>query len=113
MHFAGNIWSYHTGRESEQVTEKRLKAAANQAVSYRNYRRARDRALARLANAHPNQYKEYLEEEKANDERVGKKWLDITGVTAISNLDTRAGASAAGPQTADSSEDEGDRGGEA
>jgi hypothetical protein len=95
------------------VTEKRLKAAANQAVSYRNYRRARDRALARLANAHPNQYKEYLEEEKANDERVGKKWLDITGVTAISNLDTRAGTTPAGTQAADRGEDEGDRGGEA
>ena len=95
------------------MTEKRLKAAANQAVSYRNYRRARDRALARLANAHPNQYKEYLEEEKANDERVGKKWLDITGVTAISNLDTRAGTTPAGTQTADNGEDEGDRGGEA
>ena len=95
------------------MTEKRLKAAANQAVSYRNYRRARDRALARLANAHPNQYKEYLEEEKANDERVGKKWLDITGVTAISNLDTRAGTTPAGPQAADNGEDEGDRGGEA
>ena len=95
------------------MTEKRLKAAANQAVSYRNYRRARDRALARLANAHPNQYKEYLEEEKANDERVGKKWLDITGVTAISNLDTRAGTTPVGPQAADRGEDEGDRGGEA
>ena len=95
------------------MTEKRLKAAANQAVSYRNYRRARDRALARLANAHPNQYKEYLEEEKANDERVGKKWLDITGVTAISNLDTRTGTTPTGPQTADNGEDEGDRGGEA
>ena len=95
------------------MTEKRLKAAANQAVSYRNYRRARDRALARLANAHPNQYKEYLEEEKANDERVGKKWLDITGVTAISNLDTRAGTTPAGPQAANHGEDEGDRGGEA
>jgi len=95
------------------VTEKRLKAAANQAVSYRNYRRARDRALARLANAHPNQYKEYLEEEKANDERVGKKWLDITGVTAISNLDTRTGTTPAGTQAADNGEDEGDRGGEA
>jgi len=95
------------------VTEKRLKAAANQAVSYRNYRRARDRALARLANAHPNQYKEYLEEEKANDERVGKKWLDINGVTAISNLDTRSSTTPAGPQAADNGEDEGDRGGEA
>jgi hypothetical protein len=63
------------------MTEKRLKAAASQAVSYRNYRRARDRALARLAQAYPNLYKAYLEEEKAYDESEGKKWVDITGRT--------------------------------
>jgi hypothetical protein len=63
------------------MTEKRLKAAASQAVSYRNYRRARDRALARLAQAYPNLYRTYLEEEKASDENEGKKWVDITGRT--------------------------------
>lgn len=63
------------------TNEKRLQAAANQAVSYRNYRRARDRALARLARAYPNLYKEYLEEEKANDEYEGRKWVDISGRT--------------------------------
>lgn len=63
------------------MTERRMKAAANQAVSYRNYRRARDRALARLANAYPDDYKELLEQEKANDETQGRKWLDIDGNT--------------------------------
>lgn len=63
------------------MTEKRLKAAASQAVSYRNYRRARDRALVRLAQAYPDEYKEYLEQEKASDENEGKKWVDITGRT--------------------------------
>jgi hypothetical protein len=95
------------------VSERRIKAAANQAVYYRNYRRARDRAFTRLAQAYPDQYKEYLEEEKANDEQLGKKWLDITGATAASQLDTRPSTTAARPQTADDSEDEGDRGGEA
>jgi hypothetical protein len=94
------------------VSERRIKAAANQAVSYRNYRRARDRALARLANAHPNQYKEYLEEEKANDEQLGKKWLDIAGNTSISNLDTRADGSLARVKAADNSTYQGNAGGE-
>ena len=64
------------------MSEKRIKAAANQAVSYRNYRRARDRALTRLAQAYPDEYKEYLEQEKAYDEKEGKKWVDITGRTS-------------------------------
>jgi len=95
------------------MTQRRIKAAANQAVYYRNYRRARDRAFTRLAQAYPDQYKEYLEEEKASDEQLGKKWLDITGATTASQLDTRANATPAGTQAADNGEDEGDRGGEA
>jgi hypothetical protein len=66
------------------MNEKRMKAAANQAVQYRNYRRARERALVRLANAYPDDYKELLEQEKANDEQLGKKWLDIDGTTSNS-----------------------------
>jgi hypothetical protein len=61
-----------------------MKAAANQAVSYRNYRRARDRALTRLASAYPEHYKELLEQEKANDETQGKKWIDLDGTTSAS-----------------------------
>lgn len=64
------------------MSEKRMKAAANQAVSYRNYRRARDRALVKLAQLYPDAYKELLEREKANDEAQGRKWLDIDGTTA-------------------------------
>jgi hypothetical protein len=62
--------------------EKRIKSAASQAVSYRNYRRARERALTRLAQAYPDEYKQYLQEEKARDEETKKKWLDITGNTS-------------------------------
>ena len=64
------------------MTERRLIAAANMAVRQRNYRRARDRALTRLANAYPDDYKELLEQEKANDEAQGRKWLDIDGTTS-------------------------------
>jgi len=60
---------------------QRLKSAADQAVRQRNYRRARDRALARLANLYPNVYRDLLDEEKIADERMGKKWLDLDGNT--------------------------------
>jgi hypothetical protein len=63
------------------VSKQRIESASKQAVSYRNYRRARDRALVRLAQAYPDEYKEYLEQEKAYDESEGKKWVDITGRT--------------------------------
>jgi hypothetical protein len=95
------------------MTERRIATAKNMAVRQRNYRRARDRALARLANAYPDVYKDLLEQERASDEHMGKSWLDITGTTTASQLGARAGATAAGPQTADNGEDKGDRGGEA
>ena len=63
------------------MSERRLLAAANMAVRQRNYRRARDRALVKLAQLYPEAYKELLEREKANDEAQGRKWLDIDGTT--------------------------------
>lgn len=62
----------------DQIT-KRIETAKKQAVRQRNYRRARDRALVRLANDYPNVYMTYLEEEKKRDEQEGKSWTDITG----------------------------------
>ena len=53
------------------------KVSAAQSISYRNYRRARDRALVRLSHQYPNVYKEYLEEEKEFDEKQGVKWFAI------------------------------------
>ena len=67
---------------------RRVKAAADQAVRQRNYRRARERALTRLANTYPDVYRSYLEEEMKTDEQMGKKWLDIDGNTSLT--DTRA-----------------------
>ena len=60
---------------------QRVKTAKAQAVRQRNYRRARDRALARLSNDYPNVYRNYLEEEMSADEEGNKKWLDISGRT--------------------------------
>lgn len=96
------------------MTEGRVKmVSGKQAVAYRNYRRARDRALSRLANAYPDQYKEYLEEEKASDEQLGKRWIaDNTNIT-VSSVGVRATAAPARPSSGDEGENEGNYGGEA
>lgn len=60
------------------MENKRVESATRLAVGQRNYRRARDRALARLAQTYPTQYKELLEEEKERDELEGKRWTSIT-----------------------------------
>ena len=70
-------------------TERRIETAKAQAVRQRNYRRARDRALARLGNGYPNVYRAYLEEEIEADEKMGKKWLDISGSTRSASSRTR------------------------
>lgn len=69
------------------MESNRLIAAAKTAVILRNYQRARQRALTRLANAHPEEYKAYLKEEKHNDHTQGKAWIDLNGNTN-SSLDT-------------------------
>ena len=84
----------------------------NMAVRQRNYRRARDRALTRLAQAYPDDYKKLLEQEKANDEAQGRKWLDIDGNTAQLDTRTHVTASAQAP-TSNGTEGESDNGGEA
>ena len=71
------------------IVEKRIEGAKAQAVRQRNYRRARDRALARLSRDYPNVYRTYLEEEMSADEQLAKKWLDITGRTRSSSSGTR------------------------
>jgi len=68
------------------MSERRIASAKNMAVRQRNYRRARDRALVKLAQLYPDAYKELLEREKANDEAQGRKWLDIDGNTSNMGL---------------------------
>jgi hypothetical protein len=94
------------------MSERRMKAAANQAVSYRNYRRARDRALTKLSQLYPDTYKELLEREKANDEAEGRKWLDIDGTTnaPISSVSARQFTTG---QSSNLGSNEGNNGGEA
>ena len=95
--------------------DRRIATAKRLAIAHRNYRRARDRALARLSNHYPETYKELLEQEKISDEQLGKKWLDIDGSTdATDSVHTdTTGAYPRGSQEASRSEDEGNNGGEA
>jgi hypothetical protein len=70
------------------------KVSASQSISYRNYRRARDRALVRLSHQYPELYKEYLEEEKEFDEEQGVKWFAIDDSAYVTvGVRTRTGAS--------------------
>jgi hypothetical protein len=67
-----------------------------------------------LAQAHPEIYKELLEQEKANDEQLGKKWLDIDGTTSASELDPQPATTFTPTREASNrGEDEGNNGGEA
>ena len=94
------------------MSEKRIKAAVNQAVYYRNYRRVRDRALTRLAAAYPQDYKELLEQEKAIDETQGRKWIDIDGTTNSVGIRPTI-APIGGGQASNGGKNQGDNGGEA
>jgi len=73
--------------------KKRVATASRKAVGHRNYRRARDRALVRLAHLYPDTYKQLLEMEKIEDEKQGKNWISIDGTTVLSvGVHTRANA---------------------
>jgi hypothetical protein len=94
--------------------EKRLELAKRRLVAQRNYRRVRDRALTKLANAHPQEYLALLEKEKANDEILGKKWLDITGNTSLDmGVESYKDAIEGSSDYDNEGENQGDYGGEA
>jgi len=65
------------------MTIRSKRVSGKQAIHYRNYRRVRDRALARLSQAYPETYKELLELEKVSDDTTGAKWVDIDGTTSL------------------------------
>ena len=94
---------------------RRIQTAKRGAVRQRNYRRARDRAMTRLATAYPETYKELLEQEKIVDEQMGKKWLDIDGSTGqYMDLDANASYTGGGEgNQASSGPDQSNDGGEA
>jgi hypothetical protein len=94
------------------VSERRITAAKNMAVRQRNYRRARDRALVKLAQLYPDAYTQLLEREKANDEAQGRKWIDIDGTTNDVGLRPTTTANAQ-TKSSNSGENQGNYGGEA
>jgi hypothetical protein len=97
-----------------EAENKRLRGAANQAVRQRNYRRARDRALVRLAHLYPDTYKQLLEMEKKQDELQGKKWISIDGTTVLRvGVHTRANGANDLAYSSNAGENEGNNGGEA
>lgn len=83
-------------------------------LTYRTYRKARDRALIRLSHLYPDTYKQLLAIERKFDEQEGKDW---TGIDELINLSvgthTRANGTPPFGDPADAGEDEGNYGGEA
>ena len=93
---------------------RRTQTATRKAVRDRNYRRARDRALVRLAHLYPDTYKQLLEMEKIEDEKQGKTWISIDGSTVLSmGVHTRATGANSFAHTSNAGADEGYNGGEA
>jgi hypothetical protein len=84
------------------MENRRLNTAIKMAVRQRNYQRVRARALARLSQAHPDEYRKLFEEEKLNDYTQGKAWIDLNGNTS-SSVDTNAGTDRSKDQTAQTS----------
>ena len=89
--------------------------SGNQAIAYRNYRRARDRALVRLSHLYADEYRRLLVEERELDEQEGKKWVGVANSNRIT-ITTRSRENAipdVAGRTDYESSDEGYNGGEA
>ena len=92
------------------------RASLAQALHHRNYQRARARALVRLSRVFKDEYKQFLEEERALDEQTGKTWVGFdsnTGspITIQSYKDTIEGSTYTDPDN--EGENQGDDGGKA
>ena len=71
--------------------DSRTIAAVKQSVYYRNYRRARDRALVRLAQSNPEEYRRLFLEERRRDEENDTTWSH-SGSTIIAPNDSKSAA---------------------
>jgi hypothetical protein len=98
----------------DDETKRRMATASRKAIRDRNYRRARDRALVRLAHLYPDTYKQLLEMEKLEDEKQGKTWIGIDGSTVLTvGVHTRAIGANDLAHSSNESQDASDNGGEA
>jgi hypothetical protein len=93
-------------KESKQVS-------GSQVVHYRNYRRARDKALVRLAHLYPDTYKQLLDEQRKFDEQEGKNWSVDSDSRLTVNVRTRANGTPTVAKGSGGAENEGNNGGEA
>jgi hypothetical protein len=95
------------------MVKKITEVGISQTIHYRNYRRARDRALARLSKLYPNLYKDLLQEEREIDEQEGTIW-NLAGdgklnvITTTRKINARSGRSTSNNRT-----NKGNNGGEA
>jgi hypothetical protein len=93
--------------ESKEVSGK-------QSIHYRNYRRARDKALVRLAHLYPDTYKQLLDEQRSFDEQEGKSWIIASDSKLTIAVHTRANSVPTFTgSTGDEGENESHNGGEA
>ena len=92
--------------ESKEVSGK-------QSIHYRNYRRARDKALVRLAHLYPDTYKQLLDEQRSFDEQEGKTWIINPDSRLTVGIHTRANTPPPFGDPSDAGADEGYDGGEA
>jgi hypothetical protein len=93
-------------KESKQVS-------GSQVVHYRNYRRARDKALVRLAHLYPDTYKQLLDEQRKFDEQEGKNWSVDSDSRLTINVRTRANGTPTVANSSNGGENEGNNGGKA
>ncbi len=88
--------------------------SGKQAIHYRNYRRARDKALVRLAHLYPDTYKQLLDEQRSFDEQEGTTWSIASDSKLTITTRTRANAVPAfTSKDRDEGENASDNGGEA
>lgn len=94
------------------IIKKRKMAAEKMYLRQRNYRRVRDRALARLAQMYPDDYRRLFEQEKERDEAKSNHWTAITGRPSAGDYVSDDIRSTKGNPAPDMGEEAGDNGGE-
>lgn len=82
------------------AVERRIESAVNRAVWFRNYQRARARAMTKLTQLYPETYKQLFEIERSIDEQEGKSWIDINGNTRLDISARTSSRDTAGTQEA-------------
>jgi hypothetical protein len=95
------------------TVEQRVQSAVNRAVWFRNYQRARARAMTKLTQLYPETYKQLFEIERSIDEQEGKSWIDITGATRMAISASAPSRDTTGTQEARASASASNDGGEA